>query len=282
MVQLSDLFDEFLSRISPTEWELDRARVHRDEVTRRLPELEGFKEAINTGSYIRGTSLHPFTDIDVFLGYDPDSYDGDAERLITRLHWHLGRSFPNSTVRLQSHSVGVIFSDDIRVDVVPGLAVNGRPGFYRVRDREKNIWSTTNVRGHKDFFDRAQARDPRFRDIVRCVKAWKNSRRTKFSSYMLELLVTRAFRGRMPQGKDVILHDFFQWLSLGGFPWPAKVPDPTNSANNVASDLTRPAHLELLSAANYARARIGTALRCTSRHQASIALGDVFDQFPVV
>ncbi len=282
MVLLSDLFDEYVGRISPTQTELDRARAHRDEVTRRLPELAGFKEVINTGSYIRGTSLHPFTDIDLFVGYNPQTYDAEIDRIITRLHWHLGASFPNSRVRLQSHSVGVLFSDEIRVDVVPGFAVSSQPGFYRVRDRENNRWTTTNIRGHKEFFDRAQERDPRFRDIVRCVKAWKNSRRTKYSSYMVELLITRAARGGLPRGKDVALHEIFTWLSSGAFSWPANVPDPTNSANNVASELTHAAYEELVSAADAARARMGTGLRCTSRHEASLVFADVFERFPIV
>lgn len=280
MVEMYDLFNEYVARITPTTWELERARQHRDAVKDRLVALPGFKEFMNTGSYIRGTSLHPFADIDLFVGYRLDGYDKDEENIITRIHYHLGPSFPTSQVRLQTHSIGVLFSDGIRVDVVPGFEVQSKPGFYRVRDREKDEWTVSNIQGHKEFFDRCQSKDRRFRDMVRLVKAWKNGRRMKFSSYMLELLVAQCFRRGIPQGRDVALNEFFKWMTAGGFPWPARVPDPTNAKHNVASELTRPAHLELISAANYARARSGTALSSSSRREAARAWADVLDGFP--
>src|SRR2546422_11383241 len=120
LVQMSDLFDSFISRITPTEHELEIARQHRDTVASRI-RLDGVRELINSGSYIKGTSIRPFTDIDLFVGIDPDEYGADEERVITRLHHRLGQSFSTSQVRLQTHSVGIVFADGQRVDVVPGF-----------------------------------------------------------------------------------------------------------------------------------------------------------------
>jgi len=296
---MHDLFDDFLSRITPTEGELDRARRHRDTVQGRI-RLPGVREMLNSGSYIKGTAIRPFTDIDLLVGFDPDAYDADLEKVITRLRYHLGLSFPESSIRLQTHSVGVIFSDGIRVDVVPGFALKTRKGYYRVRDRDDGRWVTTSIERHKEFFQRRLKSDYRFRDMVRLVKYWKNQRRRNFGSFLIELLVARAFREGIPQGRDVALHAFFEWASQGGlrkpvifndyFPFdkvtvdtaaPMYVVDPANRENNVARNITEDAVVELLEAANAARARSGTALRANSRREAAEAWRDVLPSFPV-
>jgi len=151
MVQMSDLFETLLSRITPTERELELARQHRDAVESRI-KLEAVVDMINSGSYIKGTSIRPFTDLDLFVGFDATEYETDESKVITRLRYHLGQSFPESQVRVQTHSVGVIFSDGFRVDVVPGFALRSRPGYYRVRNRDDGRWVTTSIIRHKEWW----------------------------------------------------------------------------------------------------------------------------------
>ena len=299
IVVTHDLFDECLGRITPTEREIDMARQHRDTVASRI-NLEGVRELINSGSYIKRTSIRPFTDIDLFVGFDTDVYETEAARVITRLHYHLGQSFPYSRVRLQTHSVGVIFADGFRVDVVPGFALKRRPGYYRVRDRDDGRWITTNITLHKEFFQRRLQRDARYRDMIRLVKYWKDQRRRKFGGFLMELLVAGAFRQGIPQGRDVALHAFFEWASEGGLRKPIRfddfqsvskgsvdpsapmvVLDPANDESNVAQAVTEEALRELLEAADTARARSGTALRASSRMEASRAWRDILPAFPV-
>ena len=294
---MSDLFDTFLSRITPTERELELARQHRDTVASRI-KLEGVTELVNSGSYIKGTSIRPFTDLDLFVGFDATEYEAEESRVITRLHYHLGQSFPGSQVRLQTHSVGVIFSDDFRVDAVPGFAQRTRPGYYRVRNRDDGRWVTTSITRHKEFFLKRQNLDARFRDMVRLAKHWKNQRRRKYSSFLVELLVAKAFKDGIPVGRDVALHEFFNWISTGGLKRPIVfndyysaaglelpndplvVLDPSDPRNNVASAVDRQALDELIAAGDWARARSGTALSMTSRREAANAWRDVLPDFP--
>lgn len=298
MVVMHDLFDEFLVRLTPTERELDLARQHRDAVESRI-RLAGVREFLNSGSYIKGTAIRPFTDIDLFVGFDAAAYEAEEENVITRLHYHLNQSFPSSQVRLQTHSVGVIFADGLRVDAVPGFTVRSRPGYYRVRDRDDGRWITTSIRRHKEFFQKRSDADHRFRDLVRLVKYWKNCRRRKYSSFLVELLVARAFRDGIPQGRDVALHAFFEWATEGGLRKPVMftdyytldrvridsaspmfVLDPTNPENNVARTVTEEAVRELIEAADAARARSRTAISTTFRGEAARAWRDILPGFP--
>jgi len=299
MVVMHDLFSRFLSSITPTERELSLGRQHRDTVRARL-RMPGVQEILNTGSYIKGTAIRPFEDIDLFVGFDPDEYETNEERVLTRLHYQLGQSFPSSQVRLQTHSVGVIFADGLRVDVVPGFAVKSRPDYYRVRDRDDGLWITTSIRRHKEFFQARLAADHRFRDMVRLVKYWKNCRRRKYGSFLMELLVARAFRGGIPQGRDVALHEFFEWASRGGLRKPVIftdyygldqvsvdpkavmfVLDPAERRNNVARTVTPEALEELVEAADRSRARSATAISTPSRSEAVRAWRDILPGFPL-
>ena len=294
---MSDLFQSYIVRLTPTEPELERARAHRDLVQQRIT-LEGVIEFVNSGSYIKSTAIRPFNDIDLFVGFASDAYAKNPNTVIHRLAHHLKQSFPGK-VRIQRRSVGVTFADDVRVDVVPGFAVPSRPGLYRIRDRSDQSWVETNIVDQKKFFRRRQAQERRFRDMVRLVKAWKQRRRLKISSYLMELLVAKAFANGIPRGRDVALHQFFSWLateapqcpivfddfySAGDVENIPKAPlvvlDPTNWRNNVASSLSAQGARELLSVADRSRARSGTALDATSRREAAAIWRDILPQFP--
>jgi hypothetical protein len=154
---------------------------------------------------------------------------------------------------------------------------------------------------HKVFFQARQERDPRFRDMVRLVKHWKAQRRRKYSSFLMELLVARAFSQGIPQGRDAALHEFFAWIAEGGLREPIMfndfydtgsvnvldgsalmVLDPANPNNNIARLVDGDARDELVSAANWARARSGMALVATSRTGSAAIWRTILPAFPIV
>ena len=136
--------------------------------------------------------------------------------------------------------------------------------------------------------------------MVKLAKVWKRARRLKIGSYLTELLVARAFRDGIPQGRDLALNAFFAWMARGGLKQPIiftdnyrvtdvenapndplVVLDPTNPRNNVAAALSLDAVAELERAADRARARSGTALDATSRREAAACWRDLLVDFPV-
>lgn len=299
MVATSDLFSNLLFQLTPSAAELQNARKHRDEVQRRLA-LEGVVEFINTGSYIKGTSIRPFNDIDLFVGLDPGAYAKTKDRVLTRLAWQLRGSYPASIVRTQEHSVGIRFATGVRVDVVPGFADEDE-GYYYIRNRVRKEWVATNPHLHKAFFNARQAEDSRYRDVVRLVKHWKRHRRIRWGSYLMELLVALWLEEEgMPNGRDVAVHTFFSWLAEQD--WeneiyyftdyyddtdvgdrgdaPIVILDPTNPGSNVASGVTPRDLKELISVADTARRRSATARRATSRTAAARAWRSVLPWFP--
>jgi tRNA nucleotidyltransferase (CCA-adding enzyme) len=296
-MEMYDLFDRYLTSITPSESELSRARTHRDTVASRI-DLDGFVERVNSGSYIKKTALRPLEDIDLFVGFDVRDYEHDSHRVVSRIHRLLLEKFSSTDVRIQRHSVGVAFTDGIRVDVVPGFQLRTRPGYYRMRDRYDDRWRETNVTLHRAFFKRRQAADPRHRDMVKLVKAWKRGRRTGFGSYLMELLVSRAFLRGIPHGRDVALHQFFEWIAKTRLQKPIifddnyaideaqyddaplVVLDPATWRNNVASGLSKASVEELVSVADRCRARAGTALAETSRVAASAIWREILPGFP--
>lgn len=299
MVGTSDFFNDLLFQLRPSATELQRARKHRDEVQRRLA-LEGVVEFINTGSYIKGTAIRPFNDIDLFVGLDPGTYAKQKDRILTRLAWQLRFSYPASWVRIQEHSVGVAFATGVRVDVVPGFA-DVEDECYYIRNRITKEWVATNPHLHKDFFNTRQTEDARYRDVIRLVKHWKSHRRIRWGSYLMDLLVSlRLDEEGMPDGRDVALHAFFSWLTEQN--WenevycftdyyddsdvgdikdaPLIILDPANPASNVARSVTHEDLKELVNVADTARKRSAAAMRATSRTAAERIWREVLPWFP--
>ncbi len=134
--------------------------------------------------------------------------------------------------------------------------------------------------------------------MIRLAKHWKNQRRRKYSSFLFELLIAKAFREGIPQGRDTALHAFFEWMATGGLRKPIVfndyynatgielprdplvVLDPSDSRNNVAAAIDRPALDELVAAADWSRARSHTALSMSSRREAANAWRDILPGFP--
>jgi hypothetical protein len=73
-MEMYDLFDRYLTSITPSESEVSRARTHRDTVVGRI-DLDGFVETVNSGSYIKKIALRPLEDIDLFVGFDVRDYE---------------------------------------------------------------------------------------------------------------------------------------------------------------------------------------------------------------
>lgn len=299
MVATSDLFSELLYQLTPSSAELDRVRSHRDEVQRRL-KLEGVVEFINTGSYIKNTAIRPFDDIDLFVALEPTEYEKAKDRILTRLAWQLRLSYPASWVRTQAHSVGIVFASGVRVDVVPAF-VSREDECYYIRNRHDKEWVATNPHLQKAFFNERQSQDRRYRDIIKLVKHWKNHRRVRWSSYLMELIVALWFDEEgIPDGRDVALHAFFAWVCEQDWSRevyyfedhledhevpdesnaPMTILDPTSGENNVAENVTRKELKEFLGVCNTARRRGATALAATSRVQAIKAWRDVLPWFP--
>jgi tRNA nucleotidyltransferase (CCA-adding enzyme) len=299
MVAVADLFTDVVFQLTPSESELARARQHRDAIKQRMP-FPGIVEFINTGSYIKGTAIRPFDDIDLFVAIDPTEYDGQPTKILTRLAFHLRASYPVSWVRTQEHSVGITFASGTRVDIVPGFLNDGGNG-YVIRNRRDRTWVQTDPNIHKEFFNRRQDQDRRFREIIRLVKHWKRHRRKRWGSYLIELLLTHwADEQGIPIGRDVALYEFFNWVleqdwasdtfffddyySENELPdrtdTPMFVLDPANPENNVAQNVTAADLQGLLNAAKFARRRSRAALNASSRTAAARIWRELLPVFP--
>lgn len=299
MVAIADLFTELVYQLTPSEAELARARQHRDTIKQRLP-FPGVVEFINTGSYIKGTAIRPFDDIDLFVGFDANQYDGRPNKILTRLAFHLRASYPISWVRTQEHSVGITFASGMRVDIVPGFLGDEGEGYF-IRNRVRGEWIATSPHIHKEFFSLRQDEDRRFREIIRLVKHWKRHRRTRWSSYLMELLVTHWVEEHgIPTGRDIALHDFFEWVAqqdwendtfyFEDYYSESELPertdetmvvlDPANPLNNVAQGVTTTDLRGLVNAANFARRRSKAAINARSRSASAKIWRELLPAFP--
>lgn len=240
---IAQAFDRFRRDIMP-----DRGRRKRaDNVQRHLRSqlghhLDGLRETFITGSLARSTAIKPINDVDVFVVLDPKVHTRAQQskptlRLLQKaLKAALGGS---ATIRLQTHSVGVAFTDhDIRLDLVPAIPDSGS---YHIPDRQRDAWIITNPRIHKQRLDEADRRaGSKLRPLIRMAKAARARGFPKLGSYHLEAMACRLNMAA-PSSFDVGVRDL-----LGGLAEHVmqRIPDPSGRGPAIHLELAARRDLE--------------------------------------
>jgi len=243
-----ELFHKFIRNITPTKTELDRARRHRDYVTKILNNRElGIVNTRNYGSYAKGTSTHPLNDLDLIIYIDPDKYSNEKiDRVLHHIARQIRPSFPNNDIIVGNRSIKVRYANGFVVE-------SGR-------------WIHTSPSKHIEFTNAINRIDNRYKNLVRIFKIWKNNRRRNFRSFLLALLVADAIvNGDVPRGWPEAVIAIFKHIKDHGlnkkifftnhyqtptnFPNdPVVVLDPVNVKNNVAEDVDSNKKREFLNA----------------------------------
>ena len=287
--------ETLLYRFTPTESELQRARDRRDSLVRNLRSYDiGFIRARNSGSYIKGTALHPLDDLDLFIFLNEDKFPKDNERLLNYLKMKISDTYSTSIVRLQNRSIGIIYYDDFRIDAVPAFYRKNDYEYASIYDKELRRWIYTSIKLQLEFFNKRKRKISRFVDIIKLLKIWKTQRRSPPSSFILELLAAKAFERDNPWGLDNKLRYFFKYIvdtnldleiyftdyfnkSKFIFPnHPLVIMDPTNPKNNVAEKFDKRKVQEFINTSKKSLKILDNALDARSR---SAALGYWYELF---
>ncbi|WP_375769174.1 hypothetical protein NR798_47155 [Archangium gephyra] len=219
------------------------------------------RKIIHSGSWHKGTALKPFgaqdIDIDLILYLDvPEAGRGD----LADLHHHLLRSLrkgyptknPNDFTSSRK-TVGIEFrTSGLLVDLVPVVPTEQLAGYVWQPELGGRGTYLTSPEGQLEFIRRCKAHDPRFVQVVRLAKRWRNYRQLHgLPSFAIELLVAHLSQ---TQGlPDTIEQGFYRLLlyivrglneritftgALGRPPRTAcrvQIHDPTNNENNVTA-----------------------------------------------
>jgi hypothetical protein len=233
---------------------LDKHVAKRNEIVDALTTEYGDRmyPTFNSGSYAKNTAINRKFDFDLMAPFKRNSFE-TLEKMSNSLFDFLHNKYKDvASVRKQKVSVGIeFFADDdgdvVKIDVVPGRELNqdqykddhklnlyvynqlGQfgPGSDRIRSNVQA--QIDNIRNHAD--------KSAVREIIRLLKIYKVHNSRPYKSFLIELLVIKAFDSRDISGdlwerlKLVLefIRDEVNDISL---------PDPGNSGNDVAESLS--------------------------------------------
>lgn len=249
---LRDVLDSH--KMSKEQKLLDKHVKKRNGITEALQEKYGsdLYAPFNSGSYAKHTAVNKKFDFDVVAPFKRNAFD-TLEAMYNDVYDFLYDKYKGeASVRKQKVSIGLEFyadsdGDVVKIDVVPGRELNkdqytddNKLNLY-VYDQFGKIEKgsdrlRTNVKAQIENIKDKAEKDS-IRENIRLLKVWKIYNHKTPKSFFLELITIKAFDKKNIDGelwdklKAVMeyIRDEVKAISL---------PDPGNSANDVADTLT--------------------------------------------
>lgn len=265
----------------------------------------GVSKINQAGSWRKGTALRPFGDQDididliVYLDVAEAERDGIAgmHALILKL---LRKVYPTkqpSDFTPSKKTVGIEFrTSGLLVDLVPVIPLP-KPESYVWQPEVGGGGSfQTSPEGQLDFIRDHKAVDPRYTQVVRLAKRWRNySEQDALSSFAIELIVAHLNRADgIPASIEQGFYRFLRYVAQSGlkdiisFPdairqvpresVPVRIYDPTNNENNVTSRVDESARVEVTKAALEALRCINHAMSVDRRGETETLWRQVLGQ----
>jgi Second Messenger Oligonucleotide or Dinucleotide Synthetase domain len=192
-------FRDFLTRLTPSEYESLTAKSHRASIASRLKRDFGLRRFVRIGSFGNGTSISGFSDVDYLASLARDTLTNNSTYSLGKIRDSLGDRFPFTNVRVSCPAVTVPFGTSVAetTEVVPGDYVEEKNGHsvYDIADCSSG-WKRASPDAHNAYVASINAKlGNKVKPLIRFVKAWKCYRAVPISSFYLELRVAKYASG---------------------------------------------------------------------------------------
>lgn len=251
-MSLQSDFQTFLSDIEPSKTTVEQISAAHKALREYLSAHEHYGErCVHTylsGSYAKHTSIRPAKDddnrdVDIIVETDYGS-DANSANVITELRDALLDSSKYASAHLQTHSVGISFSN-LDIDVVP-LAVDDETCFIGCIDDGR--WTETNPKGHIAWSTTVNAEHGgRFKPVVKIMKWWRRENCPEEERWpkgiTLEKIIADHYPVDVTLYEDIIVQlmeniaESYDGLLADGIK--PQVIDPSLTINDLASGYRR-------------------------------------------
>ncbi|XP_062511006.1 cyclic AMP-AMP-AMP synthase-like isoform X2 [Corticium candelabrum] len=210
MATMDIRFSKMLQRIRPDEGEVERAIRSHHYMRNRLEEKEWVLTTFLTGSYPRKTATRPLHDVDILCVVDPHwARPKTAANIQTHVEHALQTIYRNTSIRRQSHSLGVDFSSQrVGYDVIPAVP-HGE--YYMITERDSSHRGGRFIPCHPKAVEEAKVRanactkpEGRMLHMIRLMKHWNCKNGKKIKNFHIEVLCYSA--------ADVITSDRYPYF----------------------------------------------------------------------
>lgn len=259
------LMRRMASRVEPTaEKKEAAARSHNNLRTLLMQGTFGGRvvDTYLSGSYSRGTAIHPIDDVDIVFLIDHTAWrEGDIlfsdlpnpTDVLRSFSTALRRRYARTSVYTQRRSVRLALSH-LDIDIVPAIPLEDN--LIQIPDTHTGDWIRSGPAIHRELGASINARtDGVFKPTVKLIKYWNSRlpRTARFKSFTVESMAMALFARH--SGDDLFdsvlsFYDFMahvagetsygDWNSHYGIDfgmWGPTVPDPSGATSNVVRGL---------------------------------------------
>lgn len=184
---------------------------------------EYIDKIIPSGSFLKGTAIRGYADIDLLISFKNQT-PFTLKELFETLYAFLNQSY---NAQKQNVSVGLIYKG-IKVDLVPAKKLPNVTHPHSIYVRKLDTWTKTNINKHINMIKKSP-----HRNVIKLLKIWCKLHAVDFPSFVLEMTVLEALKKKPVLGIDkkflVVLNYIIKEFEY------AKIYDPANT-NNIVSD----------------------------------------------
>lgn len=271
---ITEAFNIFHSRITPSGYESGKAASHKASITSRLEEYYDLKQLFYSGSANNGTSISKYSDVDLFAWIPTNKLKQNSATTLREVKECLQERFPNTSVYVDSPAVVLDFGSANwdKTEVIPADYIEQKNGknVYEIADGVGG-WMRSSPSSHTSYVTEENARlGKKLKPLIRFLKAWKYCCNVPISSFYLELRATKWMEEEKSIVYDIDLCTILKKLHSCSL---AAMQDPKGVSGYVTACTTEAKKTEALSKLATAKVRAAKA-REAEREQKT---GEAFD-----
>jgi len=176
-----------------------------------------------SGSFAKGTAIRGAVDIDLLI-----SLKNQTPNTLKEIYESLYANFSTTySAKKQNVSIGIHFQG-IKLDLVPAKKMPNMTYPHSIYVSKLDTWTKTNIHKHITLIKKTP-----HKNIIKLIKIWRHLHGIEFPSFLLEMSVLGALKGRPIGRMDKKFQVVLEYL-CGDFAFD-KIYDPANT-NNVISD----------------------------------------------
>jgi hypothetical protein len=215
---LDEGFRDFLSSLTPSAVESERAKSHRSSIDACLVNNFNRKTFFRTGSFGNGRSVYGHSDVDYFAEIPTDKLKQNSGATLSNLREVLHNRFPTSGAYVDCPAVVVPFglAKSETTEIVPTDYIKQtREGFrvYEIPDCSGG-WMQASLEAHNAYVRAVDKKlNGKVKPLIRFIKAWKYYRQVPISSFYIELRVAKYAQDESQIFYDIDIKRIFALLS---------------------------------------------------------------------
>jgi hypothetical protein len=267
-------FRDFLTSLTPSSFESDRAKSHRASIKACLENNFNMRRFFRIGSFGNGTSISGYSDVDYFANIPSDKLKQNSGTSLGEVRDALKQRFPTTAVRVDCPAVKLPFGPDAKetFEVVPADYIEKTDDDYSIYDIPdcSEGWMRSSPDAHNAYVQEIdQELGRKVKPVVRFIKAWKYYRQVPISSFYLELRVAKYAEEESSIIYDIDVKRVFSLLDRIGL---ARIQDPMGISGYISSCSTG-------TKSEDAKSKPSTALSRAEKALAAKDRGDIDEAF---